>query len=254
MDYCDITQVIGLAYGQGRGSRNLRRSRTEHLQSGRHSSQTGDHSFFVKVGPLESVVRDGDPLILRTHPETGELVDHWYEPELVILLGENHEVIGYGLGNDFTAHGLELGEGRYKKEDGTWHDGTDLGKRWQGSTSIGRILTLDNREYLNNLEIGIRIERDGEIIYDNSYSTVDRNVEFADIPGLIMRIYNGKYKGDVPPSKEIQIEGDFLPAGTVIMTGSGLMLPKRCYAQEGDIVTVYSPQIGELRNPVRTQT
>jgi 2-keto-4-pentenoate hydratase/2-oxohepta-3-ene-1,7-dioic acid hydratase in catechol pathway len=59
-----------------------------------------------------------------------------------------------------------------------------------------------------------------------------------------------KQEGELRQSKQIIVENGFLPAGTIILTGTGLITPSYWYAQRGDIVSVYCKEIGELRNKV----
>ena len=41
-----------------------------------------------------------------------------------------------------------------------------------------------------------------------------------------------------------------MPTGTVLSTGTGIIQPMDVGLEEGDVVTISCPGIGELRNPV----
>jgi 2-dehydro-3-deoxy-D-arabinonate dehydratase len=41
-----------------------------------------------------------------------------------------------------------------------------------------------------------------------------------------------------------------VPAGTVLLTGTGIIVPQSCALAPGDIVRIAIPEIGELANPV----
>ena len=41
-----------------------------------------------------------------------------------------------------------------------------------------------------------------------------------------------------------------VPAGTVLLTGTGIIAPREAALAPGDIVTISVPEIGELVNPV----
>ena len=62
--------------------------------------------------------------------------------------------------------------------------------------------------------------------------------------------YHREFGGNVPPSKRIEIKNGFLTEGTVILAGTGLIVPQRCYSQRGDLVTIYSKPFGELQNRI----
>ena len=166
IEFSKITQIIGCAYTY-QGSLGVRRKLTTSLKERgiHHSSQERDFSYFYKGNP-QTVVADGQELRLRDN-ETA----HWPEPELAIMLGEKHQIVGYFLANDFTAIGIEA-QGRTKQFDGTY-----FGKVWNGSCSLGPKIK-SHQTQVDNLEIGLRIERDGEVIYDNSYNTSSRKRKF----------------------------------------------------------------------------
>jgi 2-dehydro-3-deoxy-D-arabinonate dehydratase len=245
-----IAQVIGCAYTY-QASKAVRSFLTTKLtqKSHHHSAQTKDFSYFYKGNP-STCVSNNEALRLRLDPRTGKPTVHWPEPELAILLGNNHEFVGYALGNDFTAFEIEM-VGRTADFDGTYH-----GKCWKGSCSIGpRFIPAKEIKDDGNLVIGLKIERVGEKIYDAKFGTKMRKRDFKELPRLILTYHDElkkQYQNNMPLSKKIQIEKNgMLPAGTVLLTGSILIVPPKCYSKEGDIITVYNAQIGELRNLVQ---
>jgi 2-dehydro-3-deoxy-D-arabinonate dehydratase len=239
-----IRQVIGVAHTY-MVSRAVRKA----LSGEGHSShQTNPFSYFKKVEQPEDIVSTGESLVLRKHPETDESVAHWYEPELAIILGPNHTIAGYALGNDLTAKGIEF------EAHGEGYDPTYFGKCWKGSCALGaQFVTPDEIGDDRIIEIRLRIEQNGQTIYDHSYSTDSALWSFADIPQMIIvRRAELMKAGELPASKQILLdENGMLPEGTVILTGTGLITPEKYYAIAGDVVTVSSQKLGELRNTVR---
>lgn len=237
MDFSKISQIVGCAYTY-QGSLGVRKRLTASLKEKgiHHSSQERDFSYFYK-GNSETVVGDGVDLKLRD-----EANSHWSEAELAILLGQRHQIVGYTLANDFTAIGIEA-QGRTQEFDGTY-----LGKVWQGSCSLGPRF-VSPQIPADNLEIRLRIERDGKLIYDNTYNTSRRRRNFDELAELVVK-YHREFGSNVPHSKRIRIENGFLAEGTVILTGTGLIVPERCYSQKGDYIIVSSQPIGELRNRI----
>lgn len=245
MEFKNITQVIGCAY-----TYKVSQAVRDSLSKGRddHSSHVGDQAFsyYKKIEKISYLAKNNEPLTLRRHPETDKSVNHWYEPELAVLLGENHKIIGCSLANDFTASGLEF------EKDKEGYDSTYYGKCWEGSCGLLESFTnMENIPDINHLDIGLKIERNGEIIYNLTYNTSMRLREFSELPKMIVDYYRS-FGVKLRSSKQILIdENGCLPAGTVILVGTGLITPKRCWAEAGDIVTVYSPVLGKLRNSVK---
>lgn len=242
-----ISQVIGCAYTY-RPSQGVRNVFSKDRMD--HSSHQGKNAFsyFRKVDSINDIVDDNQTLILRSHPKTNAITDHWYEPELAILLGENHSIIGYSLANDLTASTVEF------EPSTPDYDPTYYGKCWKGSCGLKlKFHKPEEIGELDNIEICLRIYRKDTVIYDNSYSISQRLREFVDFPSLIFKRLSD-FTNIIPESKKILIDRyGFLHFGTILLTGTGLIIPKRCYAQDNDFVTVYSKQLGTLSNKVELQ-
>ena len=240
-----IVQVIGCAhnYKVSKAARHkLSKERSDHS-----SHRSNPFSYFKKVENPEHIVHNDENLILRRNPETNEDIDHWYEPELAIVLGEKHRICAYTLANDLSATGIEF------KEIGVY-DPTYLGKCWKGSCSLGPRFVDPELVDADNLEINLMIERNGQIIYGHGYNTASRCWPFSQLPDMIVDYYlKLKNDGKLRQSKQILVHHEFLPEGTVILTGTGLIVPRRCFAMEGDIATVECPPIGKLINPVKDE-
>ena len=236
----DVSMVIGGAYTY-QPSLAMRKHLTKNIAR-HHSSQYDSFTFFYKAS-AQNIVAPEQALCLRRHPVTDDEVPHWPEPELALLLGERHRIEAVTLANDFTAYAVEV-QGRDREFDGTY-----FGKVWPASCALGPRFIAADKLNLNNLDIGIRIQRRGQLIYQNSYSTERRRREFKDIPDLAVSYRKG-FGDNAPPSKNIPLHGDYLPRGTVLMLGTGLIVPKRAYSEVGDIVTVYCDAIGELQNVI----
>src|SRR5690242_17658638 len=104
MEIESVRQVIGVAYTY-RPSLAVRHHLTQDITA-HHSSKYTDFSYFYK-GDNRSIVGHQQELYLRTDPVSGELAQHWPEPELAALLGERHEIQAYTLANDLTAITVE---------------------------------------------------------------------------------------------------------------------------------------------------
>lgn len=235
-----IVQVVGVAYTY-RPSWAVRHFLTEKAL-GQHSSKDKTFSYFYK-GDGRSILGHNQKLYLRNDPATGRMASHWPEPELAVLLGPRHRILAYTLANDLTAISIEA-RGRTRQIDGTYE-----GKVWQRSGSLGpTFLPTSALDDAYKLDIGLRIERDGRPVYDQTYSTGRSLRHFHDIPDEIVKCYR-TYGDELPPSKRILLDQDgFLVAGTVIMLGTGLIVGERYTLQPGDEITVSCSSIGELHN------
>ena len=241
MNFEKINQIIGCAYTFA-GSLAVRKVLTKDSAK-HHSSQTSDFSYFFK-GNKYSVVGTKEFLRLRKHPLTEKPADHWPEPEIAMLLGKNHKIKCYCLANDFTAIGIEK-EGRSKKFDGTYY-----GKYWKGSCSLGPKFVPAKKIDSEKLKVGLKIERNRKTIYDNKFSVKNRLRDFKLLPNKIIE-YRKTLEKPLPKSKRIKVtENGLLPAGTVILTGAITVVPPKCFSLAGDIITVYSPQLGKLKNKI----
>jgi 2-keto-4-pentenoate hydratase/2-oxohepta-3-ene-1,7-dioic acid hydratase in catechol pathway len=227
--------VVGVAYTYDT-SRTARRELTRD-QPG-HSSQTGAFSYFVKCRLDETAPHCGE---LRLRPNGP--APHWPEAELAALLGPGHDIVAYTLANDFTAFTVETGAGG--------GDNTYLGKCWPGSCGLGPgFVPVTELGPVDDLPVTLRIERGGRRIYAETYRTSSRRWEFSEVADLIVRRRKG-FGETAPRSKRVRLdESGRLPAGTVILLGTGLIVPPEAYCRAGDRITVSCPGLGELSHVV----
>src|SRR5438270_8643042 len=229
--------VVGAAYTFDT-SRAARRELTRDQPE--HSAWTEEFSYFVKCRVEEASPHGGE---LTLHP-AGD-VPHWPEAELAALLGPGHEIVAYTLANDFTAFTVETGAGA----DG--RDKTSLGKSWPGSCGLGPgFVPATELGPVDDLPISLRIERGGRRIYTDTYRTASRRFEFSEVADLIVR-RRERFGEEPPRSKRVHLdESGRLPAGTVILLGTGLIVPPEAYCRAGDRITVSCPGLGELSHRV----
>jgi len=240
--YDDTSLVVGVAYTYDT-SRTARRALTREKPG--HSSWTDSFSFFVKCR-LDETSPHGGELRLKPGPTNGGTAPHWPEAELAALLGPGHDIVAYTLANDFTAFTVETGSGVGDR------DNTYLGKCWPGSCGLGSFVPATELGPVDDLPIALRIERGERRIYAETYRTSSRRREFSEVADLIVR--RRKRLGEAAPrSKRVHLdESGRLPAGTVILLGTGLIVPPEAYCRPGDRITVSCPGLGELSHFVTT--
>jgi 2-dehydro-3-deoxy-D-arabinonate dehydratase len=142
------------------------------------------------------------------------------EPALAVVLGSRGAVVGYTLANDVSAWDLEEGNPLYLTQ----------AKVYQRSCALGPVIvTADQMPEPHKLEMTCRIERAGNVVFTGSVSTA----------GLQRRM-------DV--LIDYLLRSNPVPAGSVLLTGTGIVAPEDVSLEQGDVVTIRIPEIGELSN------
>ena len=143
------------------------------------------------------------------------------EPELAIVLGRKGKVLGYTIANDVSAWDIERENPLYLPQS----------KIYTASCALGpTILTSDEVPDVSKLEMSCTIVRGGET----------------------------RFRGSVPLAKlarridaliEYLLRANPVPAGSVMLTGTGIIVPQEAALEPGDVVAIAIPGIGELSNP-----
>jgi 2-dehydro-3-deoxy-D-arabinonate dehydratase len=145
------------------------------------------------------------------------------EAELALVLGHRGEIIGYTIANDVSAWDIERDNPLYLPQS----------KIFRGACALGpSLITPDELPAPYEAPIRCTIIRDGATIFDESSSTARLKRKFEELIEYLLR--------DNP-----------VPGGSVLCTGTGIIVPKECALQDGDIVEIELPPIGTLRNPVK---
>lgn len=145
------------------------------------------------------------------------------EPELAYVLGGDGEIIGYTLCNDVSAWDIERENPLYLPQS----------KVFTGCCALGPVLvTADELADPYHVEIICEIIRGGTPIYRASANTSLLTRRLEELTACLCR--------DNP-----------VPAGTVVSTGTGVMVPNDLALRDGDIVQITAAEIGLLSNPVK---
>lgn len=137
------------------------------------------------------------------------------EPGLGVVFGPGGSVLGYTLGNDVTARDI---------------DGAQA-KIFTGSCALGpAIVSPDEIPSLGRLEMTCAIRRGGEERFSGSVllGAIEQH-----LPGII----------------EYLLRANKVPAGSVLLIGTGIRIPEEAALAPGDTVHIRIPEIGELVNP-----
>jgi 2,4-didehydro-3-deoxy-L-rhamnonate hydrolase len=201
----------------------------EHLREGAHADRDlPEHpTFFTK--PPTTLVGSGAPIAID--PELSACVD--YEAELCLVIGRAgrnipedralDHLLGYTLANDVSARDLQRAHG------GQWFKG----KAIDGSCPLGPWLVTPD-EIPDPQQVDLRTTVNGEL---------RQHASTADMAFPVARIVAELSRGLT------LLPGDLILTGTP--AGVGYARDPASYLADGDEVTVSSPQLGTLTNPVR---
>lgn len=145
------------------------------------------------------------------------------EAELAVVVGAGAAIVGYTVGNDLSAWDIERANPLFLPQS----------KIFRGSFAFGPVLaTPSTVADPHALAIRCVIERDGRVLYEGRARTGDMKRRCAELVDWLSR-YNP------------------IPPGTVLSTGTGILVPDEHALRPGDIVSIAIDGIGTLRNPVR---
>ena len=167
--------------------------------------------------PAWRCVGDFQPIGIR-HDSTWDVP----EPELALVIDSSGEIAGYTIGNDVSSRSIEGENPLYLPQ----------AKMFSGSCALGPWIVLPSEmgDPLD-LEIRLRIERDGNQHWRGQTSTRQFHRSLDDLVGCLYSAL------------------DF-PAGTVLLTGTGIVPPSEFTLESGDTVTIEIDAIGILTNHV----
>jgi 2-dehydro-3-deoxy-D-arabinonate dehydratase len=143
------------------------------------------------------------------------------EPELALVLGSKGAILGYTLGNDVSAWDIERENPLYLPQS----------KMYAGACALGPVIvTTDEITDPYRLEMTCTITRGEKQVFSGSVSTSKLNRKFEDLVQYLLR-------------------SNPVPSGSILLTGTGIIVPEEAALHPGDVVTIRVPEIGELSNP-----
>jgi 2-dehydro-3-deoxy-D-arabinonate dehydratase len=143
------------------------------------------------------------------------------EPGLAVVLGRKGKILGYTLGNDVSAWDIERENPLYLAQS----------KFYKGSCALGPVIvTPDELPELSGLEMSCTILRNGQRHFFDSVPLARLARTEATLVEYLLR-------------------ANPVPAGSVLMTGTGVKITEEAALAPGDTVVVRIPEIGELSNP-----
>jgi 2-dehydro-3-deoxy-D-arabinonate dehydratase len=193
------------------------------FRDGEHGTREGFYSHVHNAERPEIFFKGTARVCVGTGKDIGIRADSKFtapEPELAVVLGQKGRILGYTLANDVSAWDIERENPLYLPQS----------KMYQACCALGPVIvTADQLPAANNLTIICTIQRGSETIFSGETSTSRLN---RTIDNLI----------------EFLLRSNPVPAGSVLLTGTGIIVPETAALAPGDVVRIRVPEIGELVN------
>jgi len=144
------------------------------------------------------------------------------EPELALVTNAAGEIVGVTICDDVSSRNIEGENPLYLPQ----------AKVYLGSAAVGPgIVPIWEIADLYALDIKVKVERSGEIMWGGTTSTREMHRKFEELVGYLFMNMS-------------------FPQGAILSTGTGLVPSMDFNLAPGDIVTVKIENVGTLRNQV----
>lgn len=143
------------------------------------------------------------------------------EPELAAILGSRGAILGFTLANDVSAWDIERENALYLPQS----------KVYAACCALGPVIvTSDELPDPYNLEMTCTITRGGKTTFSGQVSTARLHRKLETLVEYLLR-------------------ANPVPAASVLLTGTGIIVTQDAALAPGDLVSIRIPEIGELANP-----
>jgi 2-dehydro-3-deoxy-D-arabinonate dehydratase len=143
------------------------------------------------------------------------------EPELTLAVTSSGRIVGYTIGNDMSSRDIEGENPLYLPQ----------AKVYDGSCGLGPGILVTNEPLGKETEIALRIERAGAAAFEGTTTLAAMKRAPEELVGYLYR-------------------DNRFPAGSLLLTGTGIVPPDAFTLASGDAVTITIGPIGTLVNRV----
>lgn len=144
------------------------------------------------------------------------------EPEVTLVLSPKLKIVGYTVGNDMSSRDIEGENPLYLPQAKTYDQCAGLGP-W--------IHLCDELPPVDQITVDLKIERAGQIVFDQSTSAAEMARQFDDLVDWLGR-------------------DNTLANGAFLMTGTGIVPTSDFTLHPGDVVNITIGGVGTLSNPI----
>jgi 2-dehydro-3-deoxy-D-arabinonate dehydratase len=172
--------------------------------------------LFLKDAAGRRTVGPGKPIGIRADST-------WNvpEPEIGVVLGERGKIAGLTIGNDVSSRDIEGANPLYLPQ----------AKVYAGACALGPTIYVPD-DVDASLKIQMRVTDEyGQIVFEGETFTANMRRSYDELVRWLLL--------DNP-----------VPAGSVLLTGTGLVPPDDFNLRPGHFVEIHVPEIGTLVNPV----
>lgn len=144
------------------------------------------------------------------------------EPEVTLVLSPSLKILGLTIGNDMSSRDIEGENPLYLPQAKCYNQCAGLGP-W--------IHLYESLPPVEKIGIDLKIDRHGEIVFDQQTSAGQMARTFEDLVGWLGR-------------------DNSFPAGAFLMTGTGIIPTTEFTLNPGDVVHITIDGVGRLSNPI----
>ncbi len=188
-----------------------------------HGTREGMYAYVYREARPEIFMKGTARVCVPTGQAIGLRRDAKFtapEPELAVVLGQHGKIEGYTLANDVSAWDIERENALYLPQS----------KIYNGCCALGpTLVTADELTDPYRLEMTCTVARGAKIIFSGAVNTSRLHRRLETLIEYLMRSNN-------------------VPCGTVLLTGTGIIVPESAALRPDDTVTISVPEIGELVN------
>ena len=192
-----------------------------------HGTREGMYAYVYKESRPEIFFKGNQRVCVGPGQNIGIRSDSKFtapEPELAVILGRRGKVMGYTVANDVSAWDIERENALYLPQS----------KVYTACCALGPVmLTADSVESPYNFEMTCEITRGDQVTFSGSVSTA-------------------KLHRKIEEMVEYLLKSNAVPSGSVLLTGTGIIVTEEAALQVGDVVRIRVPEIGELANTAVT--
>ena len=144
------------------------------------------------------------------------------EPEVTLVLSPDLRIVGLTIGNDMSSRDIEGENPLYLPQ----------AKCYDQCAGLGPWITLyDSLPPMDQIEVDLKIDRDGQIVFDQQTSASQMARSFENLVGWLGR-------------------DNSFPDGAFLMTGTGIVPTNDFTLHAGDVVHITIAGVGTLSNPI----